>query len=395
MLRCELICPGANLRVQLEKLLGSIPGLEVVRSFDDYPTRDDLLRSVRMRRVEMVVVCLDDPKRAEAVAAFLDEVLPGFLVIAAGGGKDVGLMARLMHVGVRAHLAEPLDPQELAGVVEDCQQRLTTHPLPAARQADLYSFLPAKPGVGASTIAVSTACALAENLRTHTLLMDCDLWAGAVQFLLKLGKSASMADALMHSENLDEDLWGQMVGHSDGLDVLHAGRLNPPPVVEMASVARVLDMARPQYEVVCADLASSFEAFTVAMLQESRRILLVTTPELVALHMAAARVRQLTELGLVDRVSLVLNRKTRSALDEDAVAQAVGLPVTFVFTNDYSRVNRSVLDAAGIFDDSPLGQCVLNLAHTLIPAQQAPRPTRHRKFLEFFHVAREGDEEAA
>jgi Flp pilus assembly CpaE family ATPase len=67
------------------------------------------------------------------------------------------------------------------------------------KSSDLYTFLPAKPGVGTSTIALSTSCALAEEMNAHTLLMDCDLAAGAIQFLLKLGQSASVIDAVNHS----------------------------------------------------------------------------------------------------------------------------------------------------------------------------------------------------
>jgi hypothetical protein len=48
---------------------------------------------------------------------------------------------------------------------------------------------------------------LAEDLGIKTLLLDADLAAGTIQFLLKLGSTASLVDALTHAENLDEDLW--------------------------------------------------------------------------------------------------------------------------------------------------------------------------------------------
>jgi Flp pilus assembly CpaE family ATPase len=62
-----------------------------------------------------------------------------------------------------------------------------------------------------------------------TLLLDCDLAAGTIQFLLKLGSTASLVDALAHADALDEDLWRQMVARWDKLDVLQAGELDTRP----------------------------------------------------------------------------------------------------------------------------------------------------------------------
>ena len=73
-----------------------------------------------------------------------------------------------------------------------------------------------------------------------TLLLDCDLAAGLVNYHLKLSNSSSILDALHHSASLDEDLWRQMVGKHDNLDVLHAGGLNPPSSVDPADLQRVL-----------------------------------------------------------------------------------------------------------------------------------------------------------
>jgi hypothetical protein len=101
---------------------------------------------------------------------------------------------------------------------------------------------------------------LAEALDVKTLLLDCDLAAGTIQFLLKLGSTASLVDALEHAAALDEHLWHQMVGRwGDKLDVLHAGELDTRPGLDVPGIDRVLSMARGQYEVTCADLGSHFD----------------------------------------------------------------------------------------------------------------------------------------
>ena len=300
-----------------------------------------------------------------------------------------------MHMGVRDHLTLPVSAAALAEAIESARRRLETHPLARIKLSDLYTFLPAKPGVGTTTIGLSTSCALAEEVGARTLLLDCDLAAGAIQFLLKLGPSASFVDAVNHAGNLDEDLWSQMVGHWGKLEVLHAGRLDPPPALDLDGLQRVLTAARAQYEVICADLPSSMDEFSVALMRESRRIFLVTTPEVVPLYLAASRLRRLKELGLGERVSLLLNRKFSSKLGDDQVSAMVGLPVMYRFSNDYKGVQSSILEAAPVAPETDLGHSILNLAHALAPHLQTKPAHPQRKFLEFFHVQHAGEETLA
>jgi len=348
---------------------------------------------IRVRKLDLVILDVDDFERAEVLMAFLDEALPGFAVLALANQKNLDLLPKLMRLGVREYLASPVEAAAFADAINVIVHRLRMHPVAAPRLSDLYTFIPAKPGVGTSTIAVSVSCALAEDLRARTLLLDCDLAAGSIQFLLKLGKSASLVDALMQSQNLDEGLWAQMVGKWGRLEVLHAGELEPPPQIDQGDLLRVLSLARAQYDVICADLASSFDPFSISLMRESRRIFLVTTPEVVPLHLAASRLSRLTDLGLRDRVSLLLNRKTRSKLTDLDVAGAVGMPVTHCFANDYAGVQGAILVASPVSQKSDLGQEVLDLANSLVSRLKPKQTVQHRKFLEFFHVPHTSDSE--
>ena len=395
MLRTLLICADGQVRKEMAAALSRIPDLELSRAVGEFPSTDELTRTVRTRGVNLMLLDVDDFEHAKGLAAAVDELMPGLPVITFGRQDGLDLLPRLMHLGVRNHLILPVSAAALADAVQSARRRLETHPMAGIRLSDLYTFLPAKPGVGTTTITLSASCALAEELGARTLLLDCDLAAGAIQFLLKLGNSASIVDAVSHAGNLDEDMWSQMMGHWGKLEVLHAGRLDPPPTLDLDGLARVLSAARTQYEVICADLPSSLDEFSVALLRESRRIFLVTTPEVVPLYLASCRLRRLTELGLEERVSLLLNRKFSSKLGDDQVAAMVGSPVTYRFSNDYKGVQKSVLAAGPVAHESDLGQSILNLAHSLAPHLD-PKPVQpHRKFLEFFHIPHSGDETLA
>jgi pilus assembly protein CpaE len=393
MIRAALICPDDRVNAELEAALPKIPDLEIVRVLTSYPSPDELLRTIRVRKIDLLLLSVDDLAQSEILAKCIDDLMPGFPVVAISRTDGAEVLQKLMHLGIREHLTSPIDESRLAGAVADAGRRLKTHPVSAFTLADLYTFLPAKPGVGASTIALSTSCALTEELGVRTLLLDADLAAGTIQFLLKLGSTASLVDALTHAGELDEDLWRQMVANRDKLDVLHAGELDTPPGMDVPGLEPVLFMARSQYEVICADLGSQFDPLSVGLLRESRRILLVTTTELAPLHLAKLRLRRLTDLGLGDRVSLLLNRKVRSNVTDSEVEDTVGIPVSHSFSNDYRRVQDSVLRASPVSQNSELGESILNLAHSLAPHRNGNNPSLHRKFLEFFHISRAHDEE--
>ena len=91
----------------------------------------------------------------------------------------------------------------------------------------MYSFLPAKPGVGATTLAVNTAVALAKGDDTRVFLGDFDLNCGLIRFMLQLRNSYSVLDASQKAEQIDENLWPQLVTSFGTLDVMHAGTSIP------------------------------------------------------------------------------------------------------------------------------------------------------------------------
>jgi Flp pilus assembly CpaE family ATPase len=149
-------------------------------------------------------------------------------------------------------------------------------------------------------------------------------------------------------------------------------------------------------DTICADLASSLDPFTIQIMHEARRIFMVTTPELVPLYLTADRVRHLKELGLADKVSLLLNRKNPAhrGLSDGEVAQLAGIPIAHQFSNDYPGVQGAILEGVPVPHRSSLGQSIMALARSLAPAvSRHDAPPRQRRFLEFFHVPASRDHE--
>jgi hypothetical protein len=101
-----------------------------------------------------------------------------------------------MQVGIREFLWLPLNPDRLNEAVcriADIRERKP----PAFKSTDaLLSFLPAKPGDDASTVALNVSSAIACLSQGKTLRTDFDLSLGIVSFLLKITNGYSVLNAL-------------------------------------------------------------------------------------------------------------------------------------------------------------------------------------------------------
>jgi len=134
------------------------------------------------------------------------------------------------------------------------QRRLKKNPAPVARPGALYTFFPAKPGVGTSTVSAEHQLRGSRmNWASHPVL-DCDLAAGVIHYHLKLGNTGSILDALRHSSESGRRSVAPNGGKARAkADVMHRravwNALHLPIRIACSFYAR-----RVHYEVVIADL---------------------------------------------------------------------------------------------------------------------------------------------
>jgi pilus assembly protein CpaE len=202
---------------------------------------------------------------------------------------------------------------------------ITTELAPAA---PVYAVFNPKGGVGKTTIATNLAAVLQLWKGMQVLLLDGDTVTGHVGLSLGLPTGRSAADSWT-----DED---QGYGHETLLDLaarhdsgIRVAALSTNPLSHAAlGPARVADAimeARHGVDAIVVDLHPSYSEVNLAVFAIADRILVPVTPDLPAMRAAIQLKEVASEIGVRDRLAMIVNRANSGVTVADMEA-TVGLP---------------------------------------------------------------------
>ncbi|TMC62246.1 MAG: hypothetical protein E6J17_07070 [Chloroflexi bacterium] len=179
-----------------------------------------------------------------------------------------------------------------------------------SRRATLIAVFNAKGGVGKTTVSTNLATAL-QLKGQKVLLVDADTVTGHVATSLGLDHIRTVADSWRdQAEGGPAETFSEMAAaHASGLRVVS---LTSSPLqtelLEAVRVADALTAARRSFDFVVIDLHPSYSGLNQEVFERADRILVPVTPDLPALR-AAVQLRDIAaELGIQDRLAMVINR---------------------------------------------------------------------------------------
>jgi len=325
---------------------------------------------------------------APAYALPLARTLSGrvqITTIALNGGDSRDDLLMLMQAGVRDVLPH-FTSREL---LQAASRALAVLGSAGELLADLYAFVPAKAGCGATTVATH-ATGMASRLADEpTLLLDFDIQLGVTTFLLKAEGSRSIVDALEQVERLDRDMWSGFVSQLGNLHLLGSGAADFSRSFPVEKFQELLDFAVRQYSLVSVDLPGSMADYECDVLLRAKRILLVCTPDIGALHVARRKSQWFQDLRLTDKVSVVLNCMERnSALSVKEIERIIQLPVRYLLPAGAKDISKAVHKGEILNPGCPLGRQLAAIAAEMVPAKSViKKPSPMRRFVEYFSVS--------
>lgn len=231
----------------------------------------------------------------------ITEAVPTTAVIMMSVQNDPDYLRRAMLAGARNFLTKPIGMEELYNTI----RTVHTRNKPIAAQYEAVRNLPLdmrqagassdssgraghviavyspQGGVGTTTIATSLASGLMKE-GIKVLLVDGDLQFGDIGAILNLQSQSTMVDLVANVEDLDTELFENIVStHDSGLKVL-LGPARPEFADEVETkpraLATILEKVASNYDFIVVDTSSHLTDSLADVLEMATRIVLVLTP---------------------------------------------------------------------------------------------------------------------
>lgn len=332
-----------------------------------------------------------DERDVELLSNIVNQRYPTTPVIVTAADATIHDVKQLMRLGIVDFLPQPITRADLIVALDLAAHRQRETQKSHAGDGKVVTFIKGGGGVGATTLAVQSGCALASQFKTgesQVCLLDLDFQFGTAALYLDLQCNVDYPDLVSAPERLDAALLaGVMTKHDSGLDVLGAPHeVMPLETLTPEFVDACLKVASERYKYIIIDLPEAWTEWSYRVLQESHAIILVTQLTVSGVRQARRQLDTLQMQGLLDdRVKLALNRfesgwgKTVRLKEAE---RALGRSIDFYVVNDYKTASESINQGVAFWRvkrRTKLEKCVRQMIQDVIEpaaggvARQEPR----------------------
>ena len=337
----------------------------------------------------------DQLPAALALAVELDQNFTITSVLVTDRAAEVGLDA--MRAGVRDIVAPNCPVEEMRKALERAathsgprvQQPVPGAPGAATQRGKVVTVASPKGGVGKTTVSTNLAVGLAQRLPQSTVLVDLDVHFGDVASALNVTPEFTLPDMAHGPASRDPlALKSYLHQHQTGLYVV-PGSESPAAADAVTSkdITQLLDTLAQQFKYVVVDTAPGLGEHTLAALDQTDVLVLVTSLDVPGVRGLRKELDTLRDIGLMlESRSVVLNFMHPSrGISVADVEASIGRKVDFQVPQSNSvpiTVNQGIpLLQAGSRD--PVAKQLKALVDSIDSSEKAtPKGLR---FLDFAH----------
>ena len=282
------------------------------------------------------------PDQAIKLIEKLKREFPSTAVISAAKGASGDLILQSLRAGAREFLNLPISADELKSVLDRITEFAVGQVEVPKKKGRMVAVFSSKGGCGTSFIATNLAAAASAK----TVLVDLNLQAGDLPLFLGVDPKYSIADMVENRARLDESLITSFVTpYSAKLSLLAAPKqADSADEIEPEHVFEVLQRIRESYEYVVIDPQHTFDAITLAALDQADEIVLVLTLDIPAIRSTQRALEIFDRLGYPrKKIRIIVNRWSKQIdLDLRQVEKFLGEPVVGFVPSDYQTAVGSI-----------------------------------------------------
>ncbi|MGR5449461.1 AAA family ATPase [Vibrio sp. PNB22_3_1] len=245
---------------------------------------------------------------------------------------------------------------------------------------ELFVFVNAKGGAGATTLALNSAVEVAQR-QHRVLLLDLDIHYGVVADYLNVVPKHSITDIIDNLSDLDEmSLNALVTKHATGLDILTFKQDNNNDNFDkLGQLGKLLPTLRQFYPYVYVDLSTGVDRNVLPVLFQASKVFITLQQNLVSVKNTTRILKALTfDYGVTkDQIELIVNR-----FDKKQQIKLSDIEKTFPHKKIHSIPNdfKAAIDSANLGKPfvvgkkrSAMSKGIVQLTQQLLPQTDVPQ----------------------
>jgi pilus assembly protein CpaF len=252
----------------------------------------------------------------------------------------------------------------------------------------LLAIVGGKGGVGKSVFAANLTAALTAELRTATLLIDCDSKSVGDQNIITGIKPIKTLRELANStQSLAATPVQQIVAtHPAGFSYIGAVR-GPEEILNVPAdnLSKLIEYFSRSFKFIIVDCGNDIGPMQTAVLQDATGIIIVATPEILVVQQTQRLINDLlTQTYPKEMFQLVLNKFNNAGLQPQVIGQHLGLMPLGIIPSDEATTAASLTQSRPFVvtnPKSPISTAYFDLVRKLssgtlqkLKALQKPKP---------------------
>jgi pilus assembly protein CpaE len=341
MITFVILSTGLDSFKEIRSALASDARARLLAGGDD---AEQVYAEIKNLRPSAVIITMSEANSEQALKMIekLSVETPQTAIISAIRNASPDLILRSMRAGAREFLRLPIISEEFKTVLDRTTEFCSVQKEAPKKKGRMIAVFSSKGGCGTSFIATNLAAAL----NAPTMLVDLNLQAGDLPLFLGVEPKYSIADMVENRARMDDSLLSSYVTpHSSKLSLLAAPReADSADDIEPEHVFEALERLREAYDYVVLDPQHTFDAITLAALDQADDIMLVLTLDIPAIRSAQRALEIFDRLGYPrKKVRIIVNRWSKQIdLDLQQVERFLKEKVTGFVSSDYQTAVTSI-----------------------------------------------------
>ncbi len=251
-----------------------------------------------------------------------------------------------------------------------------------SRKGSVIAVAGASGGVGATSISVNLACAIAANPQNNVALIDLDLSLGDADVFLDSIPEYTLLDVAENVSRLDLSLLRKsLTKHESGVYLLpRPVQLHDIESISADSFSRVLKLLQASFSHLVVDLSKSYRDIDITALEAADHILLLTQLDLPCLRNVVRLIMSLEAFdGITEKIKIVVNRYglENGEISLKKAEQHIGREIFAQIPNNYSVVSECRNNGIPLIQTAPkaaITQSIQDLAGRLLGSDAESTP---------------------